>query len=91
MANWKNYDELASSKKLEAVAKVDQLMVGDVLEFVCDYYDYNGNYSNSYYLGEPLKVSENMKVSDVVLEGKTLVTYKFTDIYHQEYWSESLR
>ncbi len=75
----------------DAVAKVDKLNVGDVLEFVCDYYDYNGNYSNSYYLGEPLKVTENMKVSDVVLEGKTLVTYKFTDIYHQEYWSEPLR
>ncbi|MDO4197929.1 MAG: clostripain-related cysteine peptidase [Erysipelotrichaceae bacterium] len=75
----------------ETSAKLDQLVVGDVLDFVCDYYDYNGNFSNTYYLGEQMIVTDNMEISDVILDGNSVIMYKFTDIYHQEYWSETLK
>lgn len=74
------------------VAKsLTQLEIGDTLEFICDYYTYDGKYKDSYYLGEPMKVSNKMEISNVdVGTGNVLVTYRFTDLYNQEYWSESL-
>lgn len=80
-----DYDE----KETETIAKAESnLEVGDTLEFICDYYTYDGDYKDSYYLGEPMKVTENMEISNVkVGEGDVLITYKVTDIYSQEYWT----
>ena len=73
----------------ETVAKAESgLEVGDTLEFLCDYYTYDGDYKDSYYLGEPMKVTDDMEISNVkVGEGDVLITYKVTDIYGQEYWT----
>lgn len=76
----------------DTVAKVDrELQNGDVIQFLCDYYDYDGNYMNSYQLGEEIVVSSTLKVSDVVIEEDALITFKFTDIYGQEYWTPALQ
>ena len=73
----------------ETVAKgMSELQVGDTLDFVCDYYSYDGEYLDSYYLGEQMVVTEDMTISNVdVGEGNVLVTYRFTDIYNQQYWT----
>lgn len=80
-----DYDE----KETETIAKAESnLEVGDTLEFICDYYTYDGDYKDSYYLGESMKVTENMEISNVkVGEGDVLITYKVTYIYSQEYWT----
>ena len=65
-----------------------ELQPGDTLEFLCDYYSYAGDYQDSYRLGEPLTVTEEpLAVSDVLLEGSTQATYRFTDLYGQHYWT----
>ena len=76
----------------DTVAKsVTELKVGDKLDFLCDYYDYNCQYQDSYMLGEPMTVTNNMVVSDVVLDnGKSKITYCFTDIYNQKHWSDAI-
>ena len=67
------------------------LKVGDRLDFLCDYYTYDGNYSDTYLLGDPMEVSEEMTVSDVELDGaKTVISYRLTDIYNSEYWMPAL-
>ena len=73
----------------ETVAKgMSELQVGDTLDFVCDYYSYDGSYLDSYYLGEQMTVTEEMSISNVdVGAGNVLVTYRFTDIYNQQYWT----
>ncbi len=73
----------------ETVAKgMEELQVGDTLDFICDYYTYDGEYEDSYFLGEQMIVSENMTISNVdVGEGDVKVTYRFTDIYNQQYWT----
>ncbi|MBQ8821409.1 MAG: peptidase C11 [Lachnospiraceae bacterium] len=73
----------------ETVAKgMSELQIGDTLDFVCDYYSYEGEYLDSYYLGEQMTVSEEMEISNVdVGEGAVRVTYRFTDIYNQQYWT----
>jgi hypothetical protein len=63
------------------------LQNGDTLEFLCDYYSYSGEYQDSYLLGEPLTVTQELTISDVPLEGATRATYRFTDLYHQHYWT----
>ena len=73
----------------ETVAKgLTEIQVGDTLDFICDYYSYEGEYQDSYFLGEQMIVTENMEISNVdVGEGKVRITYRFTDIYNQQYWT----
>lgn len=73
----------------ETVAKgLTEINVGDTLDFICDYYSYEGEYQDSYFLGEQITVTEHMEISNVdVGEGKVRVTYRFTDIYNQQYWT----
>ena len=76
----------------ETIAKgMSQLQVGDTLDFLCDYYSYSGEYMDSYYLGEQMTVTEDMTISNVdVGEGAVRVTYRFTDIYNQQYWTPAI-
>ena len=73
----------------ETIAKnLTEIEPGDTLEFLCDYYSYDGNYQDSYLLGEPLTVAEEgLTISDVPLEGSTRATYRFTDMYNQHHWT----
>ncbi len=67
------------------------LKAGDRLDFVCRYYDYDGNYEDSYKFGDPLILDspdvdiKNIKISEE--DGEAIATYKFTDMYQQERWS----
>ena len=71
----------------ETVAKgMGELQVGDTLDFLCDYYSYGGEYMDSYFLGEQMTVTDNMVISNVDV-GDVKVTYRFTDIYNQQYWT----
>ena len=74
----------------ETVAKtMDTVVDGDVIDFVCDYYSYEGEYLDSYMLGEQVVVEGNLEISDVYVEEEFAnLTYLFTDIYQQEYWSQ---
>ncbi|MDO4982871.1 MAG: clostripain-related cysteine peptidase [Eubacteriales bacterium] len=79
----------------ETVAKgMTELKKGDTLDFLCDYYSYEGEYTDSYMLGDPMTVEtsmEDMEISYVYVDADAaLATYRFTDIYAQEYWSPVL-
>jgi len=67
---------------------MDTVVPGDVIDFVCDYYSYDGEYLDSYMLGEQLVVEDELYVSDVYInEEAANLTYQFTDIYNREYWT----
>ena len=69
---------------------VPALKDGDKIQFVCDYYTYDGNYQDSYKLGDEIVVDGELTVSDVTLpEGEKKCTYRLTDIYDREYWTEA--
>ncbi len=74
----------------DTVAKtMDTVQDGDVIDFVCDYYTYDGEYQDSYMLGEQLVVDGELVISDVYVdEERANYTYRFTDIYNQTYWTE---
>lgn len=69
-----------------------ELAAGDKIDFVCDYYTYNGEYEDSYYLGETLVISDpdNIRISNTYLGGDYLALYRITDIYNGEYWTETV-
>ncbi|WP_408069750.1 clostripain-related cysteine peptidase [Butyrivibrio sp. JL13D10] len=76
----------------ETIAKnLTELQSGDRIDFLCDFYDYNQKYQDKYHLGEPMIIDgkmEDMHISNNnVGDGKVLVSFKFTDIYGQEYWT----
>ena len=74
----------------QTVAKtMDTVVNGDVIDFVCDYYSYEGEYLDSYMIGEQLVVDGELEISDVYIEEEAAnLTYLFTDIYQQEYWAQ---
>ena len=80
------------SGETETVAKsVIALSDGDTLDFICDYYGYDGSYQDSYLLGEQLTVSGEPAVSDLRIDAERCsAAYRFTDIYQQHYWTETI-
>ena len=78
------------NETLTAAKNLTKLNVGDKLEFLCDYYSYDGDYSDSYYLGDPMTVQNKMEISNVDVGADVKICYRFTDIYNQEYWTPSL-
>ena len=75
------------------VAKtMDTVTDGDVIDFVCDYYSYDGEYLDSYMLGEQLIVDGELQISDVYVDEECAnFTYLFTDIYNQQYWTTPVK
>lgn len=67
---------------------MDPVADGDIIDFLCDYYSYDGDYLDSYMLGGQLIVDGALEISDVYVDADAaLLTYLFTDIYNQQYWS----
>ena len=67
---------------------MDTVRDGDVIDFICDYYSYDGEYLDSYMLGDQLIVDGTLVISDVYVDAQAAnLTYLFTDIYNQQYWT----
>ena len=66
-------------------------MTGDELTFTCDYYPMSGD-KETYEIGS-MKVEDpdSIVISNVDLEQtKSVITYRFTDIYGEYYWTPAL-
>ena len=72
--------------------ELTEIRPGDTIDFLCDYYSYNGDFLANYFIGESLTVGEEpLTLSYVnVGEGDVHLMYRFTDLYNQEYWTETL-
>jgi hypothetical protein len=73
----------------ETLAKtMETVRDGDIIDFICDYYSYEGEYLDSYMLGERLIVDGALIISDVYVDADAArLTYCFTDIYNRQYWT----
>ncbi|MBO4819556.1 MAG: peptidase C11 [Firmicutes bacterium] len=79
-----------SETGVEAIAKnLVEIKDGDVIDFICDCYDYSGNYSASYKMGDQLVVNGALELSDVYLArpDAAQAAYIFTDVFGQEFWT----
>ncbi len=84
-----DYDE--DSETSTQARGLIELAEGDTLDFLCDYYSYDGTFDDSYYLGEQMTVTDEMTISNTYLgDGAEIALYKFTDMYNQAYWTEAV-
>ena len=78
----------------DTVAKsFTELQAGDVIQPICDRYDYNGNYEDTYMLGDEIVYDGTITVSDVTLnaaDGTPLASYVLTDRYAMEHWTPAI-
>ena len=76
----------------ETVAKgLLDIAAGDKIDFLCDYYTYDGDYSDTYYLGEQYIATGAWKIENLsVGRNKYQMTYRLTDIYGNNYWTPSI-
>jgi hypothetical protein len=80
-------------EEVDVVAKtLTELSEGDEIEFVCDYYDYDGNYDSSHILGDKIVIKDDLYLGDVELKDYTLLaSYEFKDIYQEAYYSSAIK
>ncbi len=75
----------------DTVAKnIESLQPGDTIQYLCDYYSYDGDFQDAYYLGEEQVVDDDMPITNNKIGSPTKVTYRFTDIYNQAYWTPAI-
>ncbi len=68
-----------------------ELENGDLIDFLCDYYSYSGEYLDSYKLGDQMTYHGKLEVSDVDISRYDLsAMYRFTDIYNSCYWTPEI-
>jgi len=90
------YGEVLGAKTVYAdgtVAKgLTPLYDGDTLDFLCDFYNYDETFDDSYYLDDPMTVSGEIEISNVsVGDEPVLFTYRLTDIYNNTYWLPAMK
>lgn len=62
---------------------------GDEIQLLCDYYTYDGEYDDEYYLGDSFTYDSSAVVDyDSSGEGDYLLYYCLTDIYNNTYYTE---
>ena len=81
---------------IEVVGKtMTELEKGDTIQFVCNFYNYDGTFEDTHKMGTPIKIQDSAKeleISDTLIgDGGKLVTYIFTDIYDAEHWTQALK
>lgn len=64
------------------------LTTGDKIDFICDYYTYDGEYKDTYYIGQTMQLGDTIEIGNIAIDStKAKPAYKFTDIYQQQYWT----
>lgn len=65
---------------------------GDTIDLLCDYYTYDGNYDGVYMFGDTITVTDApLQVCyDYVNYDTCLVSVMLTDIYHNNFWTETV-
>ena len=93
------YGTVAGARKVYDEEETDTVMRGlidikngDVIDFLCDYYSYDGEYLDTYMLGNRMTVDGELYISNVDIgDVSPLVTYRLTDIYGNHFWTEAIR
>lgn len=60
---------------------------GDKIEFIGNYYSYNGVFISEYRIGNPLIVDGQLELYNTRLENDYVYTYCFNDIYGNKLWT----
>ena len=70
-----------------------EILSGDKIDFLCDYYNYDGTFHDAYYLGEQMIATGSWEIGNAPLgDGVNWeMTYRITDIYGGQYWTPTVK
>ena len=71
----------------QMVSDLIDVKAGDTLDFVCDYYGYNGTFINNYFFGKRMTLSSDPKIQNVKVKGTLSACYMLTDKEGNRYWT----
>lgn len=62
---------------------------GDKIDFLCDYYNYDGTFNDAFYLGEQMTATGSWEIGNAPLgDGVNWdMAYRITDLYGGQYWT----
>ncbi len=85
-----NYSEFGGAGTLGK--GLDQFEPGDIVDFVCDYYTYDGDYDDVYYFGDTMVIGETLPAVSYedVGDDPVLECYMLVDIYQNYSWTETV-
>ena len=64
---------------------------GDKIDFLCDYYSYEGKFDDTYYMGETYVATGEWYIENLgITNTDYLMSYKITDIYGNNYWTPAI-
>ncbi len=84
-----NYDEnTETSTFAKGLISIEQ---GDQINFLCDYYSYEGDYDDTYYLGDTYTVSGKWQIENLdISQYEYQMAYRITDIYNNKIWTPTV-
>ncbi len=86
------YDYEATSS--ETVMKgLVEIVSGDKIDFLCDYYNYDGTFNDAFYLGEQMTATGSWEIGNAPLgDGVNWdLAYRITDVYGGQYWTPTVK
>jgi hypothetical protein len=83
-----------ADNETDTVAKaMEELQEGDKIQPICDRYTYEGEYEDTYMLGDEIVYNGTLTVSDVTLnpaDGTPVASYMITDVFCVEHWMPAI-
>jgi hypothetical protein len=85
----KKYD---TDRETHAIAKgLLTVKAGDKIDYLADYYTYDGKYTDTFYLGKQYTATGDWRIENISVGNRDyLMTYRITDIYNNRYWTPSV-
>jgi hypothetical protein len=69
-----------------------EIQAGDTIDYLCDYYNYDGTYSDTYYLGEQATATGEWVIGNAALgDVNWQMCYRITDLYGGQYWTPAVQ
>lgn len=67
------------------------IVAGDRIDYLCDYYTYEGEYSDTYMLGDPYTATGTWEIENLPIDSEAYqMTYRITDIYGNSFWTPAV-
>ena len=85
-----DYDATATDTIMKGLVEI---VSGDKIDFLCDYYNYDGTFNDAYYLGEQMTATDSWEIGNAPLGDnvKWDMAYRITDIYGGQYWTPAVK
>ena len=85
-----DYEATATETVMKGLVEI---VAGDKIDFLCDYYNYDGTFSDAYYLGEQMVATGSWEIGNAPLgDGVNWdMAYRITDIYGGQYWTPTVK